>query len=212
LAGRLNELDPGERPWAVWDRELVERAAAEHHIPEALVSQLESYHRTRFDEILAALFPVNGGPDIDEYQLYRRVAQTIRGLARAGRAIIVGRGGVYATSDLAGGVHVRLVAPLERRVAHMSSLRNIPEKLAAAEVHRLDREREAFHRRYRRGESVLPEIFTITLNTALMDEDQQVECVLPLLRRAASVATTVSASQPMSIAAPAATMPETAHA
>ena len=183
LAERLNEVDPAEHPWVVWDRDLVERAAHEHHIPESMVAQLESYHRTAFDEILAALFSVSEMPDLDENQLYRRVAYTIRGVARAGRAVIVGRGGVYATRGMLGGVHVRLVAPVERRIKHLAELRHVPEKDAAAEVHRLDAEREKFHRRFSIGQALLPEVFTITLNTAHFPEEQLVECVLPLIGR-----------------------------
>jgi cytidylate kinase len=183
LAVRLNEVDRGELPWAVWDRDLVERVSREHHIPESMVAQLESYHRTAFNEILAALFPISDMPDLDENQLYRRVAHTVRGVARAGRAVIVGRGGVYATRGMPGGVHVRLVAPLERRVKHIAELRHCSERDAAAEVHRLDAEREKFHRRFATAKAMLPEIFTITLNTGQFPEERLVECVLPLVER-----------------------------
>ena len=40
----------------------------------------------------------------------------VRALAEVGRVIIVGRGGVFITRDLPGGIHVRLVAPREWRV------------------------------------------------------------------------------------------------
>jgi cytidylate kinase len=194
LADRLTEVDPGLTPWAVWDRDLVERAAQEHHIPESLVAQLESYHRTAFDEILAALFPVGGLPDLDQNQLYRRIAYTIRGIARAGRAVIVGRGGVYATRGMPGGVHVRLVAPVERRIKHMAELRHVSEKDAAAEVHRLDAEREKFHRRFSMDREALPDVFTITLNTGQFSEERLVECVLPLVGRTPSLPVVANAA------------------
>jgi cytidylate kinase len=181
LAERLNAEGRSERPWSVWDRGLVERAAHEHHLPEALVSHVESYHRSAFDQILAALFPVNGLPDLDQRQLFRRVASTMRGIARAGRAIIVGRGGVYATHDMAGGVHVRLVAPLEARIKHMAKLRNVTVLQAASEIHRLDAERDAFHRRFAEAGIRMEDAFTIALNTATADEETLVNCVLPLI-------------------------------
>jgi cytidylate kinase len=181
LAERLNANAPSERPWSVWDHELVERAAHEHHLPEALIAHLESYRHSAFDQILAALFPVSGLPDLDQRQLYRRVATTIRGIARAGRAIIVGRGGVYATHDMAGGVHVRLVAPLESRIKHMAELRNVTVQQAASEIHRLDTERDAFHRRFAEAGIRMEDAFTIALNTATADEDTLVNCVVPLI-------------------------------
>jgi len=182
LAERLNALDPGPRPWAVWDRELVEKVAADHHIPESLVEHLGEGHRSPLEQ-LAVQFAVGAdAATMDEHQVYRRVAQTVRGLARAGRAVIVGRGGVYATDDLPGGVHVRLVAPLAQRVRHMAGLLKVPEGDAAAEVDRLDRQREALHRRFWHAKALSPEVFTVTLNTAAVGDEQLVDCVLPLIR------------------------------
>ena len=185
LAERLNEPAPADRHWAVWDRELVEKVAAEEHIPADLVESLELQGppRSAFLEFLASLSARNDASDLDEFQVYRRVAHTVRGLARAGNAIIVGRGGVYATADLPGGIHVRLVAPLRVRVALMANFLNVTEEQAAREVLRIDRYREAFHHRYWPDKALLPEIFTLTLNTAAIDEAQMVDCVLPLIRR-----------------------------
>jgi hypothetical protein len=84
-------------------------------------------------------------------------------------------------------VHVRLIAPLEKRIAHIVSIRSLSERDAAAEVRRLDREREAFHQRFSPDKALLPEIFTITLNTALAAQEQLVECVLPIVRGAFAV-------------------------
>ena len=191
LAEYLNAADPAERPWTVWDRELVEKVAAEQHIPASLVESLEDARRPWMEQFLAGLSFKEDPSTLDEFQVYRRVAQTIRGLAQAGRAIIVGRGGVYATADLAGGVHVRLVAPVEARVARMSEQLNVTSAQAAAEVRRLDHDRDAFHHRYWRGKAILPEVFTITLNTAAMTESQMVRCVIPLLPVAGEAAAAV---------------------
>ena len=187
LADRLNQLDPADHPWTVWDRELVEKVAQEEHIPVSLVESLEieGPRRSVFQDFLASLSARNDAADLDEFQVYRRVAHAVRGLARAGRAIIVGRGGVYATADLPGGVHVRLVAPLQDRVTQMAGVLGVSEEEAAAEVRRLDRHRETFHRRYWHDRALLPEIFTLTLNTAALGDQQMVDCVLPLIPRAA---------------------------
>lgn len=189
LAERLNEADPSDRPWAAWDGELVEKVAAEQRIPVSLIESLdlEGPRRTMFQEFLESLLSQKPQNALDEFQVYRVVARTVRALARAGRSIVVGRGGVYATSDLRGGVHLRLVAPLQDRVRHMAGLLNVPERQAAKEVERIDRHREAFHRRYWRDKALLPEIFTLTLNTAAVSERQMVECVLPLVPRTPKV-------------------------
>src|SRR5687768_9533551 len=52
LVERLNALDGSERPWAVWDRELVEKVAADHHIPEAVVEQLGCGRRSPLEQLV----------------------------------------------------------------------------------------------------------------------------------------------------------------
>jgi hypothetical protein len=144
-----------------------------------------------FQDFLASLSAKNDAADLDEFQVYRRVAGAVRALARAGRAIIVGRGGVYAASDLPGGVHIRLVAPLQGRVRHMARVLNFTEVAAAREVRRLDRYRETFHRRYWPDHALLPEIFTLTLNSAQVEVAQMVECIVPLIPQSPATPTRV---------------------
>ena len=45
----------------------------------------------------------------------------------------------------------------------------------------LDRNREAFYKRYWPGRKLCPESFHLTINTSAVSEDQLVECVLPLV-------------------------------
>ena len=198
LADRLNELDPADRPWAAWDRELVEKVSTEQHIPVSLIESLETQgpRRSVFQDFLASLSAERDAADLDEFKVYRAVAQTVRALARAGRSIIVGRGGVYATRDLPGGVHLRLVAPLPDRVAHMARVLNVSDDQAAREVKKIDRQRETFHRRYGGGGALLPEAFTLTLNTAAMTERQMVDCVLALMPRPPHAAPGARAPEP----------------
>ena len=68
---------------------------------------------------------------LDKFKVYRRVASTIRALAGAGRAVIVGRGGAFITADLAAGIHVRIVAPAEFRVREMARRLGISADAAA---------------------------------------------------------------------------------
>jgi hypothetical protein len=109
------------------------------------------------------------------------VASTVRALALVGRCVVVGRGGVYATADLPRGVHVRLVAPLPHRIERTQRLRGLSAKEAAAEVNRIDRHRETFHRRYWSDKALLPEIFTVTLNAAQVEDERMADCILPLI-------------------------------
>jgi cytidylate kinase len=175
LAARLNQRCPGALPWTVWDNELVERVAAEHHLPLSRVAALEEQPPSWLEEALGSL--AVSGPPADEAAIFRRVSATIRALAQLGRVIIVGRGGAFVTSDLTGGVHVRLVAPVEHRVAATARVMNCSSRDAANRVKEKDHAREAFYRRHWPTRSLSPENFAATFNTSVIGSDQLVECV-----------------------------------
>ena len=179
LADRLNELDPGELPWTVWDNELVERVAQEHQLPIARIASLEDDRPTWLEAAIGGLTSVDWP---DELSVFHRVAETIRALAAVGRVIIVGRGGVFVTRDMPGGVHLRLVAPEEFRIEKTASAMGITKDAAAAAVREKDANRALFYRRHWPSRPLVPEAFSATFNTAAVPTDLLVECVLPLLR------------------------------
>ena len=185
LVARLNDEDPGELPWTSWDNELVHKVAEENGLPEPVVNAFEERRNSWFQDALSSLAFTDDPSHADEFKVYRRVAGTIQALADLGRVVIVGRGGVYLTRNRPGGIHLRLVAPLEHRVAHYARRYNLSEEAAAEQVQRIDHARNAFHRRYWPGEALLPETFTLTINTAAVPEDLLVDCVIPLVRNPA---------------------------
>ncbi|QOV88959.1 cytidylate kinase-like family protein [Humisphaera borealis] len=183
LAALMTDVDrpgPSEAHWAVWDQELVEKVARDHGLDEAAVATLEEGHHPWFADLLAGLVGQDPAKP-DEFKVYKRVAAAIRGLARLGRAVIVGRGGAFITRDLPGGIHIRLIAPRTVRVSHMASLLHISEADAARKVDQLDHDREAFYRRYWPSASLSPDRFTLTINTAGLNEETLAEVVKPLI-------------------------------
>jgi cytidylate kinase len=179
LAAALNRIEePANATWCAWDQELVTKVAADYAIPEAAVESLEDHNHPLLREIISSLVSQD---HCDEFKVYRGVATTIRALAGAGCAIIVGRGGVFLTGEMPGGVHVRLIAPLADRVARTAERLQISQSEAAARVREIDRNREAFYQRHWPTKRVTPEAFSLTINTAAMSEEQIVACLLPLL-------------------------------
>jgi len=66
-------------------------------------------------------------------------------------------------------------------------------------VGRIDRHRETFHRRYWAEKALLPEIFTITLNSAKIDEQRMVDCIVPLIRSSGNPSSSSSSSASSSL-------------
>src|SRR6478752_815140 len=119
LVERLNILPP-ERLWSCWDQELVEKVSNDYEIEKAIVAQLEEAPHNWVVEMLEGLSTTAARRHPDELIVYRRVAMVIQALAEAGNAVIVGRGGVFLTAGIPGGLHVRIVAPRRRRIANVA--------------------------------------------------------------------------------------------
>jgi cytidylate kinase len=182
LAERLNETDPAA-DWRAWDKELVERVGAEHGIQHSIVEMLEERPRSWLEDLLGGFAPTEGGAQVSEQRAYQYAAITVRALAQAGHAIIVGRGGVFITRNLPGGIHLRLVAPLEVRVRRLAEAHNLTEAQAAARAAELERAQAAFFHRIWGRKQVAPEAFTMGLNAGRMSVDEMVDAVLPLIRK-----------------------------
>ncbi len=179
LVESLNRLDPaqpGQHPWAGFDRELVEKVANDHHLHRSLVELLgEQCHSWLYD-VFAGM-----SSQTTESKVYRRVAETIRGLALGGRAVIVGRGGALVTQNIPLGVHIQIVAPFDHRAEQMARVMKTDLKHAANEVRRIDQNRASFYKRYWPNTPLSSSIFTLTLNSAAISEEKMLAAILPLV-------------------------------
>lgn len=180
LPQRLMEVmnihtSPDEPGWTAWDRELIDKAAADYHIPVHSVEKLEQSGYSWVDTF------INGLGDVpDEFAILHRVVDSVRALATSGRVILVGHGSVFMTRDIPGGVHVRLVAPLSQRIENMAGRLHLSAQDAAIQLKQAQKNWTGFLRRYWPTQTLGPETFAATLNTARMDEDHLVRCIVAL--------------------------------
>jgi len=144
LADILQRTEPGiAQPWKVLDRQLVERALDEHHLPRRFARRMPEDKRSYVDDILDDFF----GLRPPSWVLVPKVAETILQLAEAGHVILVGRGSTVITSQLPNVYHVRLVAPLATRIERVRQSSKLGAQAAARFVEKEDRGR----RRYVKG-------------------------------------------------------------
>lgn len=177
LAEALNaQALPDQSGWTAWDRELIEKVADDYHIPVQSVEKLERSGYSWVDTFISGL---GGMPE--EFAILHRVEESVRALAASSRTILVGHGSVFMSRDLPGGVHIRLVAPLPHRIENMARRMHLSMQEAATQLKQSQRNWMAFLRRYWPAQSLAPETFAATLNTALMDEDHLVRCIVTLV-------------------------------
>ena len=118
LVPMLNqELDAGANGWVFLDKDLLTQALLHHQLPAQLADYLPE---DRISETKAAIGELMGlHPSL--WQLEEKIAEAILQLAHVGRIIFAGRGAHHITRSVPGGLHLRLIAPLDLRIIRMAS-------------------------------------------------------------------------------------------
>jgi cytidylate kinase len=162
LAGLLKETEPeSTAAWAVFDRQLVEKALVEHDLPAKLADKMPEDRRTYIDDVMDDLF----GLRPPSWVLVPKVIETILHLADSGHVILVGRGAAVVTARMPNVFHVRLIASLAKRIERVQKKNGLSPEAAARFVAKEDRGR----RRYLKANfSANPEddlLYHLVLNT-----------------------------------------------
>jgi hypothetical protein len=120
LLRELESRKSGDLPsWTVFDSELVEQMLTEANLPSRLARFLPE---DRIPGIVAAVGEVVGlHPNL--WTLVARTNETVKRLAMLGHAVIVGRGGNFATEGVANGLDIRLVGSETTRAKRTAQAR-----------------------------------------------------------------------------------------
>jgi cytidylate kinase len=115
LAHYLDAHAPGNTcPWTVFDRNLIDKVLEDHNLPTCLAKFLPEDRVSELEDLMIDVFGVHPTATT----VLQQTAETILRLAGAGNVILIGRGANLVTARLPHVLHVRLVAPLEKRIAH----------------------------------------------------------------------------------------------
>jgi len=162
LAELLQAREPVSCGWTIFNKNLIEKVLEEHHqpkdlakfMPEARVSAIES----AMEELLG-LHP-------STWTILEQTTETILHLAEIGNVILVGRGANVITRPMKNVFHVRLVAPLEKRVEAVM-LKSQQSREAALEcVKKEDRARERYLKDNFKADVNDPMLYDLVVNTA----------------------------------------------
>lgn len=162
--------------WPVLDHELVHRVADRLTLDHSTVTRLAEHAPTRLSLLAAALLIVppetSGSDDARHVLAPDAVANAVRDVlteaAKSPPLIIVGHGAQCIFHDHPGSFHVRLVAPPERRLATVMKRCGADKRTAAAQLHRMDTDRDAYVQRYHRAKRDDPLLYDLQANTGHM--------------------------------------------
>ena len=178
LSERLNEFSPGPAPWTVMRKEVIEAIAKEKGGAAKFVDALNSGRRGHIRQTVELLC----GNNLTEYQAYEELVSSLEALARAGRVILLGRGGAVACAGMERGLHVRLVAPYQWRTEKIARERNIDILEAQAIASREEVQREAFARDFTGEDVANPHLYDVIFNNERNDVNTIAEAVFSLMR------------------------------
>ena len=165
LAAKLNAQGPqGAQPWTVFDKNLIDRVLADQDLPQEIAKLVEEDKDTTIKAIVGELLGLH--PSM--WTIFHHTSDTILKLARLGRCIIVGRGGNIVTAKLKGGIHVRLVAPENVRLAHLAKHFGLDEKSAAKYLREHDEGRRRYVKTNFERDIEDPLLYDAVLNTGLL--------------------------------------------
>lgn len=160
-------------PWAVFDRELVAEVLKSHNLPDRLAEFMTEAKASEIRDVIGQMVGLH--PPV--WTLVEKTNDTIRRLASAGNAILVGRGAHCVTQRVANVLHVRLVCPLNARIDRVMAYYQVD----AAEARRLievqDRERRQYVMQYFGRDVEDPLDYHLVINTGMLGDAEVVALI-----------------------------------
>jgi cytidylate kinase len=174
LARHLQEHSPkNARPWAIFDRNLMEKVMEDHDLPARLAQFLPEDRVSYLEDIMADLlqaYPTS-------QTVIRQTTETVLKLAGVGNVILIGRGGNIITARLPNMFHVRLVAPLEERVEYSSKSYGMTKTEARKFCLREDLGRERYLKTYFHADINDASLYHLVINIGLIDDDNAAKLI-----------------------------------
>lgn len=174
LVQKFNKLkidDLGD--WAVFDKNLIDKVLNDHDLPERLNKFMTEEKMSTMNSMLNELLKVH--PPI--LKLLHKTSSTIFKLAEMGNVIIVGRGGNLVTAGLKNTFHIRLVAPLNRRIEEVQRIFDISKKDAEKMIAHEDKARAEYFQNHFHKDIDDPLLYHAVINIGLYDFDMLINTI-----------------------------------
>ena len=162
-----------QRPWTVFDKNLVEEVLADHHLPRELARYMPEDKISEISDMVEELL----GLHPPSWTLLRQTTETILHLAQLGNAILVGRGANVITLGLENVFHVRLVGSEDQRVALVESFYDLKPKAARAFMNKEDRARRRFLKKYFNKDIDDPLLYHLIINTDRVSYEEATQLI-----------------------------------
>ena len=177
---KRNKAASIQKDWK-WINKVIlhESAKALELSPSKIEYVFQSQRKTIMDEIVSAMSTRYYKSD---KRIRKTIIEVIRSIAKTGHVIIVGRGGVAFAKDNPKSLHIKLTAPIEWRVDHISKNYNKTRREALKYVLEVDQERKFLIDSFM-GFDTDCSIFDLTFNRQTIKDDELIFIILNLMEK-----------------------------
>src|SRR2546421_11668115 len=169
--------------WQLIDHEVVVRVAEELGVSEAEAEEYDERTESIVSRILTSLQaipptipvapPVLVTTDARAYNKARH--RVIEGAVATGHVVIVGRAAQVLLADRRDVLHVRIVAPLDKRIIYVMQREGLDQNAARARIQVKDRDRARYLQVEHNKDSGDPHLYDLVGNTSILDLDSVVD-------------------------------------
>jgi|SRR5947209_3983973 len=169
--------------WQLVDHQIVEQAARQLGTHKAVVEA----HDEKAGGVLAQLFQwPYPTPPAEKQAYYEMLRRVVLEAANTGHAVIVGRGAQVLLADRRDVLHVRMVAPLEQRVAYVVRREGLDTDTARTRAQQKESDRIRYYQTQFQCQPDDPHLYDLVFNTAILTLDNIVDQICLALEQKAS--------------------------
>ena len=177
VAGELSEFMQASQPkpcrWTVFDKNLVAQILEDHKLPMAIAKFMSEERVSAIQDAVEELL----GLHPPTKTLLQLSSETVLHLAHLGHVILIGHAANIITRDMPNVFHVRLVAPLEWRVAQIMARNQLEHKAAAEFVRKSDLGRKRFLKDHFHADIDDPLHYDLVINTCRLPQREVAQLI-----------------------------------
>lgn len=177
VLSRRAQDSEGPSEWRLISKEIIEDSAKQLKLTPTLVNDLKEYKSRSFMDHLTMFF--SEGFYTRDSQIMMTIAKFIHAAASQGHVVILGRAGEAITQNIKHSLHIKLEAPIDWRVKHVSTEKNISIYDAKDLCEEMDKRRNEFRDHFQSGRADI-EFFDVILNTKTLSDDLIVDMIVNL--------------------------------
>lgn len=156
--------------WKIFDKNILEQIVKDQDLPSEMAKYISEKRVSEMQDVIEQLFSLHPSEQI----LIKKASNTILHLALLGDVILIGRASNIITRNLGGGLHIRLIDSIERKIKNIQDVFNISKIDAAKFIRKEDKEKKLYLKKYFSTDIDDPLNYSLVLNLSLFTTDDAV--------------------------------------